>query len=53
MGECRRHTPVIIEAFINDKEKPTDMGFWPTTQNTDWCGEHPGYNAKSFAEEGK
>lgn len=34
-GQCRRDPPKIIS-----KSQPNDVtGYWPQTQNDEWCGE--------------
>lgn len=37
-GECRAHCPTL--AFLPGQQGMQQLGAWPPTRETNWCGEH-------------
>lgn len=39
-GECRRSPPVLIDVDVPFQDDNGLVSLWPTTNDTDWCGEY-------------
>ena len=51
VGECRRHAPA--PSSIRERRRVDDdtvglSGWWPTVEDSDWCGEFEGIDGENW-----
>ncbi len=44
-GDCQHDPPVVAPAHLHGQSELPNLGWWPATHQTDWCGQHQHFYA--------